>query len=195
MLLQQTELRYDKMTCQTWLLRFSKARQRQHLPDSTVSKRSLSPSRDLIEPCKALMLNLQTHKRRSTTRSFYWRSVVPVWNKLRSKHPCAEQQNAISVYWHFFDSCLEQPIASYSCTAKPTRSSPKLSIRCGPLVVVWFQMAKQRVLRWLKEQLQNILTADASQSALGGPGVNLFPVLANCVNTNAPQLPQAAAVG
>lgn len=44
-------------------------------------------------------------------------------------------------------------------------------------------------------QLQNILTTDVTRSGLGGPEVNLFPGLANCVNNNAAQLPQAAAGG
>ena len=44
-------------------------------------------------------------------------------------------------------------------------------------------------------QLQNILTADVIQSGLGRSDVNLFPGLANCVNNNAAQLPQAAAGG
>ena len=44
-------------------------------------------------------------------------------------------------------------------------------------------------------QLQNILTTDVTQSGLSGPEVNLFPGLANCVNNNAAQLPQAAAGG
>ena len=44
-------------------------------------------------------------------------------------------------------------------------------------------------------QLQNILTADVTHRVVGGPDVNLFPGLANCLNNNLQQLPQAAAGG
>ena len=37
------------------------------------------------------------------------------------------------------------------------------------------------------DDLQNILTTDVTQTRLGGPDVNLFPGLENCVNNNLQQ--------